>query len=167
LNAAFRGLAIAATLGMVWTGSAARVSETSRLPVASVVRGAVLTQPFGCSTLVLEPFDPYCPTRHFHSGVDLAAPGGTPVYAATAGHAMTGYDEKGAGLFVSVAVDEHVRILYCHLQRAEFAAGDVTPGELIGNVGSSGLATGPHLHLEVQVDGRAVDPVRWLTDVGS
>jgi len=161
VNAVVRGLAIAATVGMVWTGAAARVVQTSRLPVESVVRGAVLTQPFGCSALVLEPFDPYCPTRHFHSGIDLAAPEGTPVYAATAGHAVTGDDEKAAGLFVSVAVGSHVRILYCHLQRA-LATGDVTAGELIGNVGSSGLATGPHLHFEIQVDGRSVDPARWL-----
>jgi murein DD-endopeptidase MepM/ murein hydrolase activator NlpD len=60
-------------------------------------------------------------------------------------------------------VDEHVRLLYCHLWRVHVAAGQrVAPGEVIGEVGATGLATGAHLHFEVQVDGRAVDPVVWL-----
>ena len=154
--------AIALGIGLVWTMAAGRAAATATLPVALVVRGATLAQPFGCSALALEPFDPYCPTRHFHSGVDLAAPQGTPVYSATAGLATTGYDPQGAGLYVAVAVDAHTRILYCHLHRAAFVAGGVSAGDMIGEVGSSGLATGPHLHLEVDVDGRAVDPVRWL-----
>jgi len=162
MNSLLRAVAVGAAVAMLWTGAASRVAATSRLPVAAVVRGAVIAQPFGCSTLALEPFDPYCTTRHFHSGVDLAAPQGTPVYSATAGQATTGYDEKGAGLYVSVAVDAHVRVLYCHLHRASFVAGDVSAGDVIGEVGSSGLATGPHLHLEIDVDGRAIDPVRWL-----
>ncbi len=159
---ALKAVAISLVVGLVWTMAAARTAATATLPVAMVVRGAALTQPFGCSALTLEPFDPYCPTRHFHSGVDLAAPQGTPVYSATSGHATTGYDANGAGVYVSVAVNAHVRILYCHLHRAALASGDVSAGDVIGEVGSSGLATGPHLHLEVDVDGRAVDPVRWL-----
>jgi murein DD-endopeptidase MepM/ murein hydrolase activator NlpD len=56
-----------------------------------------------------------------------------------------------------------VRVLYCHLSRVQVVAGDsVTPGQVIGEVGATGLATGAHLHFEVQVDGRAVDPVNWL-----
>ncbi len=159
---ALKAGAITLIVGLVWTMAAARTAATATLPVALVVRGAALTQPFGCSALTLEPFDPYCPTRHFHSGVDLAAPAGTPIHAATAGQATWGYDGEGAGLYVSVAVDAHVRVLYCHLQSAAVVSGDVRPGDVIGEVGSSGLATGPHLHLEVDVDGRAVDPVRWL-----
>ena len=162
MNGLLRALAVGALLATLWTGAASRVAATSRLPIAAVVRGATLTQPFGCSTLTVEPFDPYCPTHHFHSGVDLAAPQGTTVYSATAGRATTGYDEQGAGLYVAVAVDAHVRILYCHLHRAAFVTGDVSPGDVIGEVGSSGLATGPHLHLEIDFDGRAIDPERWL-----
>jgi len=64
---------------------------------------------------------------------------------------------------VSVAFDAHVRILYCHLSHASVVSGtQVTAGELIGQVGSTGRSTGPHLHLEIQVDGRFVDPGRWL-----
>jgi murein DD-endopeptidase MepM/ murein hydrolase activator NlpD len=155
-------VAISLAVGLLWTMAAARTAATANLPVSLVVRGATMTQPFGCSPLTLEPFDPYCPSRHFHSGVDLAAPQGTPVYSATGGHAITGYDAKGAGLYIAVTVDAHVRVLYCHLHRALLTTGEVSASDLIGEVGSSGLATGPHLHLEVDVDGRAIDPVRWL-----
>jgi murein DD-endopeptidase MepM/ murein hydrolase activator NlpD len=122
-----------------------------------------MTQPFGCTKLQLEPFDPYCPSRHFHTGVDLGAPRGTPVHAAAGGTATVGFDPGGAGLYVAVALDSHVRVLYCHLSAALVAdSAQVVVGEVIGQVGATGLATGPHLHFEVQVDGRAVDPVAWL-----
>ncbi len=56
-----------------------------------------------------------------------------------------------------------MRVLYCHLSIVQVVAGEsVMPGEVIGEVGATGLATGPHLHFEVQVDGWAVDPVTWL-----
>jgi murein DD-endopeptidase MepM/ murein hydrolase activator NlpD len=59
--------------------------------------------------------------------------------------------------------DGQVRQLYCHLSVAVVVgAQHVAAGQLIGDVGSTGLSTGPHLHFEVQVDGRAVDPVIWL-----
>lgn len=162
MSALLRGVTVVLSVGLVWAAAADRVAMSARLPAGAVVRGATVTQPFGCTTVALEPFDPYCPSRHFHSGVDLAAPAGTPVYAATAGRAVSGYDGSGCGLFVSVEDGDHVRVLYCHLHWAAFASATVTTGELIGQVGSSGLATGPHLHLEVQVGGRAVDPIRWL-----
>lgn len=163
MSLSLRAVAIASVVGLVWVGAGERVAATSRLPVASVLHGAVLTQAFGCTPLLIEPFDPYCPSRHFHSGVDLAAPEGTPVYSATAGRAVSGFDETGCGLFVSVAYNGRVHVLYCHLHWAAFVSAIVTAGELIGQVGSTGLATGAHLHLEVDVNGRALDPVRWLS----
>ena len=124
----------------------------------------MLTQPFGCTTLDLEPFDPLCPSRHVHTGVDLASPAGTLVSSATTGVAHVGYDPSGAGLFVAVNFGAHVRVLYCHLFTVAVRSGQtVEPGQAIGTVGASGLATGPHLHFEIQVDGRSVDPVRWLS----
>jgi murein DD-endopeptidase MepM/ murein hydrolase activator NlpD len=62
-----------------------------------------------------------------------------------------------------VAADGHARELYCHLSVASVVGTQqVTTGQVIGEIGSTGLSTGPHLHFEVQVDGRAVDPVAWL-----
>ena len=148
---------------LIWMFGASSAVSHEKLALAEIVPGAAMTQPFGCSALTLEPFDPYCPTHHIHTGVDLAAKEGTPVHAASGGTASVGFDLHGAGLYVVVWSDSHVRALYCHLSLALVtSAQQVTTGEVIGRVGSTGLATGPHLHFEVQVDGRAVDPVTWL-----
>ena len=148
---------------VVWSAAASRVAEQVRRPLDTVVPGAVVTQPFGCTTVELEPFDPFCPSRHVHTGVDLAAPAGSPVYAATAGRVRVAYDPSAAGLYVSVSYDDRVRLLYCHLLQARVVSGaGVAAGDLIGLVGSTGLSTGPHVHFEVQVDGRSVDPAAWL-----
>jgi murein DD-endopeptidase MepM/ murein hydrolase activator NlpD len=155
--------AIGVAAVVVWALAAGKVAGEQRLPLTSIVPGAVETLPFGCTSLALEPLDPLCPGFHFHTGVDLAALAGTEVHAASTGIARAGFDPQGAGLFVAVAVDQHVRVLYCHLSQVRVVAGEsVTPGEVIGEVGATGLATGAHLHFEVQVDGRAVDPVSWL-----
>jgi murein DD-endopeptidase MepM/ murein hydrolase activator NlpD len=148
---------------LVWTLAAGRVAGEQRLPLASIVPGAVVTLPFGCTSFAMEPFDPLCPGSHIHTGVDLAAPVGTAVHAATGGIARAGFDPGGAGIFVAVAVGAHARLLYCHLSRVLIVPGEsVTPGQVIGEVGATGLATGAHLHFEVQMDGRAIDPVNWL-----
>jgi murein DD-endopeptidase MepM/ murein hydrolase activator NlpD len=154
---------VIAAAAFVWLVGAAQVSSAEKLALSEIVPGATETQPFGCSNLVLEPFDPGCPSHHIHTGVDLAAPPGTVVRAAAGGLASVAYDPAGAGLFVTVAVGDHTRVLYCHLSRVLVKEGDrVVTGQVVGEVGMSGLATGPHLHFEVQVDGRAMDPVAWL-----
>jgi murein DD-endopeptidase MepM/ murein hydrolase activator NlpD len=146
-----------------WLVAATQVPSHIRLPVTAVVVGAVVTQPFGCTDVDLEPYDPSCPTRHFHTGVDLAAAAGTDVYSATDGTVVTGYDPLGAGEFVSVIVDSHVRVVYCHLSAFRVTSGEhVSAGQLIGLVGSTGLATGPHVHLQVDLDGVPVDPGVFL-----
>lgn len=152
-----------AAAGVVWVVVASQVPGHMRLSIAGVVPGAVVSQPFGCTSLELEPYDPFCTGRHIHTGIDLAAPMGRPVLAAAAGTARVGFDPKGAGLYVLVVVDAHARVFYCHLSSVGVADRQaVSAGQVIGAIGQSGLATGPHLHFEVQVDGSAVDPVAWL-----
>ncbi len=159
-----RLLAMGVAAVSVWLIAATQVPSHIRLPLVSVVAGAVMTQPFGCTALTLEPFDPSCPTRHIHTGVDLAAPSGAAVYSATDGVVVTGFDAGGAGNFVKVLVDKHVRILYCHLSAFRVRSGDVvTPGQVVGLVGATGLATGPHVHLQVNIDGEPVDPAWFLS----
>jgi murein DD-endopeptidase MepM/ murein hydrolase activator NlpD len=154
-------LALAAVF--IWMVAASQMPRDVRLPLGGVVEGAVVTQRFGCTSFELEPFDPFCPGHHIHTGIDLAAPTGTPVSSATAGTARTGFDPTAAGMYVEVFVDSHVRILYCHLSAILVRSGEsVSPGQVIGLVGSTGRATGPHVHFEVQVDGRSVDPAAWL-----
>jgi murein DD-endopeptidase MepM/ murein hydrolase activator NlpD len=155
---------IAAVAIAVYVVGASHVPVHEKLNLLDIVPGAVVTQGFGCTLLDLEPFDPVCPSRHKHTGIDLAAPTGTSVRAAAPGTAHVGFDPRGAGLYVVVIVDRHVRALYCHLSAALVANGEqVSTGSVIGQVGATGLSTGPHVHFEIQVDGRAVDPIAWLS----
>jgi murein DD-endopeptidase MepM/ murein hydrolase activator NlpD len=148
---------------MVWVVAASQVPSHHKLPLASVVVGAVITQPFGCTSFELEPYDPFCPGRHVHTGIDLAASMGTPVHSATGGTVRVGFDPDGAGNYVLVIVDSHVRIFYCHLSSvAVVNAKAVSAGDVIGALGSSGNSTGPHLHFEIQRDGTSIDPAVWL-----
>ncbi|HEY4889976.1 MAG TPA: M23 family metallopeptidase [Candidatus Dormibacteraeota bacterium] len=154
---------VIAGAAVVWLVVAAQLPSHVRLPLAGIVVGAVITQPFGCTTFELEPYDPFCPGRHVHTGVDLAASMGTPVHSATAGTAHVGFDPNGAGNYVVVTVDAHVRVFYCHLSAIGVVNGQVvTAGQVIAALGQSGRATGPHVHFEVQVDATSVDPVAWL-----
>ena len=148
---------------IVWVVVASQVPIHPKLPLASVVVGGVITQPFGCTSFELEPYDPFCPGRHLHTGIDLAAAMGTPVHSATGGTARVGFDPDGAGLYVVVAVDSHVRVFYCHLSSVAVVNGKaVIAGDVIGGLGSSGNSTGPHVHFEIQRDRTSIDPAVWL-----
>ena len=158
-----RILVVGAAALAVFLVGATQVQSQARLPLGAVVVGATITQPFGCTPLVLEPFDLRCPSHHTHTGIDLAAPEGTDVHSATSGSVATGFDAGGAGNFVEVFVDAHVRVLYCHLSGFAVRTGDVvSPGQIVGFVGATGLATGPHVHFQVDVDGIPVDPAVFL-----
>jgi murein DD-endopeptidase MepM/ murein hydrolase activator NlpD len=98
-----------------------------------------------------------------HQGVDFAAPAGTPVYAAGDGVVEDMGRRGGYGLMVRLAHPGGAETRYAHL--SGFARGlgpgsRVRQGEVIGRVGSTGLSTGPHLHYEIRLAGRPVDPAR-------
>ncbi|HET7046405.1 MAG TPA: peptidoglycan-binding protein [Gaiellaceae bacterium] len=100
----------------------------------------------------------------FHAGIDLKAATGTPVAAAAAGR-VTWAGELGGGwgLLVVVAHGQGTRTLYAHLSRIDVVVGQqVGTGRRLGLVGSTGDATGPHLHFGVRVHGAAVDPLPAL-----
>jgi hypothetical protein len=96
----------------------------------------------------------------FHAGIDLIANRGAPVQAAAAGRvAFAGFASGGWGKLVVVAHRDGVRTMYAHLSKISVHAGQaVTTGSVVGLVGSTGDATGPHLHFEVRLRGAAVDP---------
>jgi len=101
-----------------------------------------------------------------HAGVDFAAPTGTPVYAAGNGVVASIRHERGYGKIVRIRHPGGVETRYAHLSR--FARGmragrAVRQGDVIGAVGSTGLSTGPHLHYEVVVAGRQVNPATRTT----
>ncbi|MDR7420926.1 MAG: peptidoglycan DD-metalloendopeptidase family protein [Armatimonadota bacterium] len=99
--------------------------------------------------------------RHFHAGIDIAAPRGAPVRAAAAGTVIFAGWYGGYGKLVVLDHGEGTSTLYGHLSAILVAAGArVARDQVIGRVGSTGYATGPHLHFEVRHDGRPVDPLR-------
>lgn len=104
--------------------------------------------------------DPFRHTRRFHRGTDFRAQPGTAVLAAGDGIVVFAGRQSGYGNVVYVDHGGGVVTRYAHLRRIETKKDvPVTAGERIGQVGSTGRATGPHLHFEVRLDGRAVDPV--------
>ena len=127
------------------------------------VTHTTITQPFGCTTLEIEPWSAECPGHHFHSGVDFAGPLGTPIYAATAGTVTMRRERGGYGLFILLTRDAQLSTLYGHLDWPLVQPGDVVAaGEAIALMGSTGNSTGPHLHFEVRIAGVPVDPLPLL-----
>ncbi len=126
----------------------------------------VLTQGFGPSPYWFEPSlrvgSAFYP--HFHTGIDIAAPWGTPVRAPLAGRVeYTGW-QGGYGNTVVLLHDNGLRTLYAHLSRATVSRGQtVAAGEVVGLAGATGNATGPHLHFEVRPQPQTVaDPMAYL-----
>jgi murein DD-endopeptidase MepM/ murein hydrolase activator NlpD len=95
----------------------------------------------------------------FHTGIDFPAPTGTPVAAAGAGCVTFAGWNDGYGLLVVLSHGSGETSWYAHLSRIAVRPGAcVTAGALVGSVGATGHATGPHLHFEVRVRGAAIDP---------
>ncbi|MEA2672203.1 MAG: hypothetical protein QOG45_2423, partial [Chloroflexota bacterium] len=133
---------------------------------------APVSQGFGPSDLGIEPpltwqgtFSP-----HFHTGIDLAAPSGTPLHAAADGVvliAAASVDAAGRlvgyGNYVVVGHAAGFLTLYGHMSDVAVHSGDrVRQGEVIGYEGSTGNSTGPHVHFEIRRDGALLDPAPFL-----
>ncbi len=106
---------------------------------------------------------PFLQTWRAHKGVDFAAPTGTPVHAAASGRVIVAGLERGYGNVVMVQHGGAYSTVYAHLSR--FAPGvrpgtHVAQGEVVGYVGQTGWATGPHLHYEFRVDNVQRDPLK-------
>ncbi len=102
-------------------------------------------------------------TQGFHSGQDIAAPEGTPIYAAMDGEVIAAGVGEMSGNYVKLAHENGVETLYCHMSARNVEEGvAVRRGDVIGFVGHTGLATGPHLHFEVHIDGVKHDPAILL-----
>jgi murein DD-endopeptidase MepM/ murein hydrolase activator NlpD len=107
--------------------------------------------------------DPLGHGRKFHRGVDLAAAYGSDVPAAAAGEVTFAGDQGSYGTLVVLKHDDGVETRYAHLSSMAVKAGDrVDAGQVVGRVGSSGRATGPHLHFEVRRNGQPLDPEQVL-----
>jgi len=103
--------------------------------------------------------DPWERDARFHTGVDLAAPQGTPVMSAMDGIVKNAGTRGGYGKAVEIDHGHGVTTLYAHNSEVSVKPGEtVKAGQVIAAVGQSGRATGPHLHLEVRVDGKPTNP---------
>ncbi|MBV53047.1 MAG: hypothetical protein CL816_03160 [Coxiellaceae bacterium] len=99
-----------------------------------------------------------------HLGTDLAAPTGTPIHSIGNGKVIFKGWSHGFGKTVVIQYNHHLRGLYAHMDRFVAPLPQyVHKGELIGYVGQTGWATGPHLHLGIYIDGKAVDPMKFTT----
>lgn len=106
---------------------------------------------------------PISGNRQQHGGIDIAAARGTPVVAPAAGVVVFAGDRGGYGLTVIIDHDYGIRTLYAHNSRLHVKEGDeVNRGDRIASVGTTGVSTGPHLHYEVIVNGKAVNPRAYL-----
>jgi murein DD-endopeptidase MepM/ murein hydrolase activator NlpD len=122
-----------------------------------------ITQGFGCTPYPFEPYDPSCPGRHFHSGLDIATVYGTPVDAADTGVVYDFPSSYGYGNHVIMVHGNGWVSIYGHLSRFALGNGDaVRAGQVIGYEGSSGNSTGPHLHFEIRFNDVPRNPLQYL-----
>ncbi|MFZ9520853.1 MAG: M23 family metallopeptidase [Silvanigrellaceae bacterium] len=134
-------------------GYRVRLSQT---PTISPVQGFV-TSFYGKRS------SPFTGEAKMHQGVDIAAPMGSPIRAAANGTVIRAGTADDYGNFIEIAHGFGVTTRYAHASRLLVKTGTrVSKGDLIGLVGATGRTTGPHLHYEVEVGGRRVDPSNFI-----
>ncbi len=107
--------------------------------------------------------DPFTGRAAMHRGLDFRGPRGAPIHAAAAGRvSFVGY-KSGYGRVVEISHGNGMMTRYAHMSRATTRVGqEVAAGDEIGKIGNTGRSTGPHLHFEVHINGRAVNPRPFL-----
>jgi len=151
--------AVRDTMQTLRTASMAeRIRNSPPVDMIMPVSGAPVSSRFSHSR-----FHPILQIFRAHEGVDLSAPAGTPIVAPAAGTVKSVGRRFGYGLTIELGHTGGVVTRYAHLRSANVKPGQqVEAGAQIGAVGSSGLATAPHLHFEVLVKGTAVDPIKFV-----
>ncbi|GAA4724604.1 M23 family metallopeptidase [Sphingomonas lutea] len=128
------------------------------VPADKPVKTAAFTSGYGVRS------DPFKGGAAMHAGIDLSGPIGTPIYATADGVvSAAGWNSGGYGNLVKVDHGRGIETRYGHLASMTVSPGQrVTRGQVIGRMGSTGRSTGSHLHYEVRIDGRAVNPVPFM-----
>ena len=128
------------------------------VPSEKPVRTAAFTSGYGVRS------DPFRGAAAMHAGIDLAGPVGTPIYATADGVVSdAGYNSGGYGNLVKIDHGRGIETRYGHLSSIMVSPGQrITRGQQIGRMGSTGRSTGSHLHYEVRIDGRAVNPIPFM-----
>lgn len=122
------------------------------------IQNAQLTSPYGYRS------HPVVGEVIFHAGVDLAAPLRTPIVAARGGTVVKAdYQKDGAGYYVVIDHLDGYKSTYMHMNRYKVEVGQVVfAGQVIGECGQTGVATGPHLHFEISKDDKVVNPSDYI-----
>ncbi|AQQ35976.1 M23 family metallopeptidase [Burkholderia cenocepacia] len=165
LDVRFRGQRVAAVWFAAQAGSPGAYYDLDGMPLA----GARFAMPVAV-TRISSKFGarvhPMSGARHVHSGVDLAAPAGRAVHASERGVVtFIGTEPRGYGKYVVIRHDGGYASYYAHLSAFEptlRTGARVMRGQRVGAVGSTGTATGPHLHFEVRRHARLVDPIELV-----
>ncbi|HEY1812582.1 MAG TPA: M23 family metallopeptidase [Kofleriaceae bacterium] len=148
----------------VYHSAAAAIAEVVPAPVPDITMLTTQPIPQTLSSGYGWRDDPIRHTWRFHSGTDFPADYGTPVLAAGAGTVIYAGRFAGYGNCVQIDHGGGVITLYGHMRKIEVKKGaTVAAGDRIGQVGSTGRATGPHLHFEIRLDNRPVDPVAAMS----
>lgn len=127
------------------------------IPSLRPVRGGYINTGFGYRR------DPFTNERRFHYGQDISAPRGTPVYAAADGKVEYASYKGSYGKSIKINHDHGYQTIYAHLNRLNVRIGQtVKRGDLIGEVGSTGRSTAPHLHYEVHYYGTPQNPKNYF-----
>ncbi|MGL4542423.1 MAG: M23 family metallopeptidase, partial [Polymorphobacter sp.] len=144
-------------LYLSWKKLSALEAALVSVPAFAPVANYVLTSGFGYR------YDPFNGGAAMHAGIDMAGSHGEPIYAAAAGVVGTAARSGGYGNLIEIDHGRGLATRYGHLSKLLVEEGaTVKQGQLIGRMGSTGRSTGTHLHYEVRIDGRAVNPRPYL-----
>ncbi len=107
--------------------------------------------------------DPFNGRSAMHNGIDFKGKTGSPIYAAASGRVSFAGRRRGYGKVVEISHGDGMMTRYAHLSRIDVSRGEtIGGGDVLGGLGSTGRSTGPHLHFEVRINGRAVNPRPFL-----
>ena len=127
------------------------------VPSSKPVQTATYTSAYGVRS------DPFRGAAAMHAGIDLAAPAGTPIYATADGMVDRAEWSGGYGNMVEIDHGKGLQTRFGHLSRILVHPGErVVRGQEIALMGSTGRSTGSHLHYEVRIDGRPVNPIPFM-----
>lgn len=128
------------------------------MPIFKPVVSDRTTSPFGYRV------NPVTDEYGFHSGLDIAAPEGSDIFAAFDGVVEKADYSKARGNYIFLNSQGGIKTVYCHCSELLVAEGDaVSAGQVIARVGSTGQATGPHLHFEIRINGIYYNPL-WVLE---
>ncbi|MFA9557001.1 peptidoglycan DD-metalloendopeptidase family protein [Evansella sp. AB-rgal1] len=132
--------------------------ELKKIPTLMPTSGGRITSRFGNRN------DPFSGATSFHSGIDIAGPLNSPIYATADGIVLTAGWDGPLGRAITIQHGGTYETIYAHLNSIAVSVGDeVKKGEIIGGMGTTGRSTGVHLHYEIKRNGNYVNPYTYMT----